>query len=153
MNQSENFDFSRADTSRRVWMTLSGDYKKRGAALLHQQCWCWGFDVRRQVGNERANLLLELGFERVAAPDGVHGATTYRLRQNDGSTVTLWGFGFCFGDEAGGVFVSRFSFWPRLGKVAAPQWAFDAKHLADFRSPKQLHECQRARDYFVRALD
>ena len=94
--------------AQRVWMTLSGDFKKRGAALLHQQCWCWGYDVRREVAGERANLLLELGFERVPAPEGVHGATTYRLRQNDGSTVTLWGFGLCFGDELGGVCVSGF---------------------------------------------
>ncbi len=138
--------------TRRVWMTLPGDFKKRGAALLHQQCWCWGYDVRRQIAGERANLLVELGFERVAAPDGVHGATTYRLRQSDGSTVTLWGFGLCFGDEAGGIFVSRFAFWPRLGATAAPQQAFAAAHLAEFRAAKRLHECEAALDYFARAL-
>ena len=138
--------------TRRVWMTLSGDYKKRGAALLHQQCWCWGYDVRRQVAGERANLLVELGFERVPPPDGVHGATTYRLRQSDGSTVTLWGFGLCFGDEAGGIFVSRFAFWPRLGATAAPERAFAAKHLASFRAARRLDECERALDYFGRAL-
>ena len=137
---------------RRVWMTLSGDFKKRGAALLHQQCWCWGFDVRREVAGERANLLLELGFERVAAPDGVHGATTYRLRQRDGSTISLWGFGLCFGDEAGGIFVSRFAFWPRLGVAAAPEQAYAAKHLAEFRAARRLDECERALDYFARAL-
>ena len=82
-------------------MTLSGDFKKRGAALLHQQCWCWGYDVRRQNADGRANLLVELGFERVPPPDGVHGATTYRLRQSDGLTITLWGFGLCFGDDGG----------------------------------------------------
>ena len=138
--------------SRRVWMTLSGDYKKRGAALLHQQCWCWGFDVRRQSANGRANLLVELGFERVPAPDGVHGATTYRLRQSDGSTITLWGFGLCYGDESGGIFVSRFGFWPRLGATATPEMAFEAKHLASFRAARQLDECERALDYFARAL-
>lgn len=133
-------------------MTLSGDYKKRGAALLHQQCWCWGYDVRRQSAGGRANLLLELGFERTPAPDGVHGATTYRLRQDDGSTVTLWGFGLCFGDEAGGIFVSRFAFWPRLGVAAAPERAFAAAHLSEFRAARRLHECERALDYFARAL-
>ena len=138
--------------TRRVWMTLSGDYKKRGAALLHQQCWCWGYDVRRQVAGRRANLLVELGFERVPAPDGVHGATTYRLCQSDGSMVTLWGFGLCFGDEAGGIFVSRFAFWPRLGETAAPETAFAAKHLAEFRAARRLDECQRALGYFSRAL-
>ena len=138
--------------TRRVWMTLSGDYKKRGAALLHQQCWCWGYDVRRQIAGERANLLLELGFERVAAPDGAHGATTYRQRQNDGSTVTLWGFGFCFGDEVGGIFVSRFAFWPRLGATNAPESAHAAKHLSEFRAARRLHECEAALDYFARAL-
>ena len=133
-------------------MTLAGDFKKRGAALLHQQCWCWGFDVRRQSANGRANLLVELGFERVAAPGGVHGATTYRLRQIDGSTITLWGFGLCYGDAAGGIFVSRFGFWPRLGATATPESAFEAKHLASFRAARQLDECERALDYFARAL-
>ena len=133
-------------------MTLSGDFKKRGAALLHQQCWCWGYDVRRQNADGRANLLVELGCERVPAPDGVHGATTYRLRQSDGSIVTLWGFGLCFGDAAGGIFVSRFAFWPRLGATATPESAFEAKHLASFRAARQLDECERALDYFARAL-
>ena len=151
MNQS-NSDAAALSPTRRVWMTLSGDYKKRGAALLHQQCWCWGYDVRRQANGARANLLVELGFERVPAPDGAHGATTYRLRQSDGSTVTLWGFGLCYGDENGGVFVSRFAFWPRLGETAAPETAFAAKHLAEFRAARRLNECERALDYFARAL-
>ncbi len=151
MNQSKS-DAAAIAPTRRVWMTLSGDYKKRGAALLHQQCWCWGYDVRRPVGGQRANLLVELGFERIPAPDGAHGATTYRLRQSDGSTVTLWGFGLCFGDKAGGIFVSRFAFWPRLGAVAAPETAFAAKHLASFRAARRLDECERALGYFARAL-
>ena len=151
MNDSLSTDAA-INPARRVWMTLPGDFKKRGAALLHQQCWCWGYDVRRQHNGNRANLLLELGFERTPAPDGVHGATTYRLRQSDGSTVTLWGFGFCFGDDEGGIFVSRFAFWPRLGEAAAPQQAFAAKHLASFRAARRLHECERALDYFARAL-
>lgn len=142
----------RADQEQRVWMTLSGDFKKRGAALLHQQCWCFGYDIRRKIGDERANLLLELGFERTAPPTKQIGATMYQRRESNGEIVTLWGFGMCFGDENSGVFVSRFSFWPRLGEVAAPKVAHAPTHLADFRTTRRLHECEYALCYFARAL-
>lgn len=138
--------------SRRVWMTFPGEFKKRGAALLHQQCWCWGCDIRRQLNGERANLLLEMGFERTPPPDAKLGATMYQKRLDDGQTVTLWGFGMCFGDDCGGIFISRFAFWPRWGEVAAPKLAFGTEHLAGFRAAKRLHECQAALDYFGRAL-
>src|SRR5687768_12975270 len=39
--------------------------EKQGEALLEQQMWCWGCDVRRQEGN----LLLAYGCERRASPD------------------------------------------------------------------------------------
>lgn len=135
----------------RVWMTLEGDFKKRGAALLHQQCWCFGFDIRRHIKGQRANLLLELGFEKTSPPTKP-GATMYQRREPGGELVTLWGFGMCFGDENGGVFVSRFSFWPRLGERAAPEIAFAPAHLEDFRAAPRLGECQCALCYFARAL-
>ena len=135
----------------RVWMTLSGDFKKRGAALLHQQCWCFGFDIRRQLEGQRANLLLELGFEKTSPPSKP-GATMYQRREPGGELVTLWGFGMCFGDANGGVFVSRFSFWPRLGEVAAPKAAHAPDQLGDFRAARRLGECECALCYFARAL-
>lgn len=137
---------------KRVWMTLPGDFKKSGAALLHQQCWCFGFDIRRHINGERANLLLELGFERTAPPNGKLGATMYQRREASGDVVTLWGFGMCYGDEQGGAFISRFAFWPRLGEIAAPEAAFAPAHLEVFRSPRRLNECQDALSYFGRAL-
>ncbi|RYX85222.1 hypothetical protein EON83_06405 [bacterium] len=137
---------------RRVWMTLAGDFKKSGAALLHQQCWCFGFDIRRIVNGERANLLLEMGFERTPPPNGKLGATMYQRRESSGELVTLWGFGMCFGDHNGGAFISRFAFWPRIGPSAAPEAAFSPTHLDAFRAPRRLEECQAALDYFGRAL-
>ena len=134
-------------------MTLAGDFKKSGAALLHQQCWCFGFDIRRRVEGERANLLLELGFKRTPPPTGTLGATMYQRREPSGELVTLWGFGMCFGDEFGGTFISRFAFWPRIGPLAAPDHAFATTHLEAFRAPRRLEECETALDYFGRALN
>lgn len=147
-----NLTFQSPKLDKRVWMTFPGDFKKRGAALLHQQCWCFGFDVRRKVHGTRANLLLELGFDRVPPPEGKLGATTYQWHGDEGTTVTLWGFGMCFGDEHGGIFVSRFAFWPRIGPVAAPPQAYSPAHLNDFRASRRLDECNSALGYFAKAL-
>ncbi|RYG57004.1 hypothetical protein EON80_28730 [bacterium] len=134
-------------------MTLGRDFKKRGAALMHQQCGLWGYDVRREVGGVRQNLLLEIGFERTPPPQGVPGATTYARHEADGSRVTLWGFGMHFGDEAGGIFLSRFAFWPRysplneLAQASSPQPLLETHHV-----PKRAAECLAATQYFCRAL-
>ncbi len=118
---------------RRVWMTLGGDFKKRGAALLHQQCWCWGCDIRRESGGARANLLLQWDFERTPPPDGILGATTYAWRGPNGENATLWGFGLCFGDANGQIFVSRFGFSPH-----PPPRAWEPKQIMEqFRAPRR----------------
>lgn len=50
--------------------------EKQGEALLEQQMWCWGGDVRRQEGN----LLLAYGCERRSAPNPrFHSAYSYKL--------------------------------------------------------------------------
>jgi len=136
----------------REWMTLNSEFKKQGLALLHQQCWCWGCDVRRHVEGQRANLLLDLGFERTPPPHSKRGATTYQKRCASGDIVSLWGFGLCFGDARGGIFVSRFAFFPRLGVHASPVEAYRRTHLGDFQAPNSLRGCQRALDYLERAM-
>lgn len=75
--------------------------------LLHQQCWCWGQDIR-----SADNLLVAYGFSRDPAPS-CPGSTRYSIALEDGSSRTmwqmnLWGFGVALSDDRGRhVFVSR----------------------------------------------
>jgi hypothetical protein len=82
--------------------------RRRGEALMHQQCWLWGQDIRYPGGN----LLLALGFER-ARPGADGGSTRYRLDDPDGLTVVLWGFGIAYRPPGTlGVFLHRYGFAP-----------------------------------------
>lgn len=138
---------------RRVWMTLERDFRKRGAALLHQQCGLWGFDVRREVGGVRRNALLELGFERTPPPTDVSGATTYSRAEKNRTQITLWGFGMHFGDQNGGIFLSRFAFGPRYFNGGAPRHAWmPAQLLETHRAPCRATECLSALAYFRGAM-
>jgi hypothetical protein len=80
--------------------------EKRGEALLDQQMWCWGCDVRRQEGN----LLLAYGCERRGSPDPrYHSAYTHSLCAD--CTLTLWGWGVWIAREGtGSMFLSRSRF-------------------------------------------
>lgn len=92
---------------------LPGALRQRGCALLHQQCWLWGQDIKRGEGN----LLLRRGFTRLRPPEGTHGSSQYSLSLEDGTQIRLWGFGLFFGGEAG-IFVNRFDFTPRKARLA-----------------------------------
>lgn len=50
-------------------------YWLRGAELMHQQCCCWGQNVRRPEGT----LLIEYGFQRSSSPEGISGSSRYWL--------------------------------------------------------------------------
>lgn len=104
---------------------------RRGTALLHQQCWLWGCDIRRS----EANLLLAYGFVRQADPEGKR-STQYTLRLEDGSIVRLWGSGLYFGDAEEGVFLNRFAFEPRL-----------VRFTEDWQDPARLKEAPRYLDF------
>ncbi len=89
---------------------LPAELRRAGRDLLHQQCWCWGCDIRRQAGN----LLLEHGFARRRPPAGLSGSILYTCACGAGRAVALWGFGLFYGDPArGGLFLRRFEFAPR----------------------------------------
>ena len=76
--------------------------KKRGAALLEQQMWCWGQDIRCP----EENLLLRYGFTRVRSPEGISGSSASMLPQDDDHTMTLWGFGLFYAQRSiGGIFI------------------------------------------------
>lgn len=103
----------------------------RGTALLKQQCWYWGCDIRRPEGN----LLLAHGFARVRPPEGFDGSSCYALEPMPITQLKLWGFGIYVGRAgAGGLFLDRFRCEPRL--LEAPRLAptvWRKEHLPDTR--------------------
>ena len=103
---------------------------KRGRALLHQQCWLWGQDIKREAGN----LLLAYGFERVRPPDGISGSSQYTLELPGGRHLRLWGFGFYFG-WATGIYINRYEFIPR------------ETSLRDLWQAQEMDRLRRAREF------
>ena len=85
---------------------LSPTLRQRAAALLDQQMWCWGCDVRRSAGN----LLLAYGAEkRPASEPRLHSAYSFRLGTD--AALNLWGWGVWIASQGcGSVFVSRAKF-------------------------------------------
>jgi hypothetical protein len=96
---------------------LPDSLRREGQVLLHQQCWNWGYDVRRPEGN----ILIEYGFTRVRPPGTVQGSSQYTW--NGPLTVRLWGFGFFAGRTLDrGIHVNRYEFLPRLAKMDQDVW-------------------------------
>ena len=88
--------------------TWPADPWKMGQLLMHQQCWCWGQDIRSVAGN----VLLSNGFQRSRPPDRSLGSTRYALRLPT-AALWLWGFGVVYEDRAyGAIYLNRYSFRP-----------------------------------------
>ena len=102
--------------------------QRAGAALLNQQCWLWGCDIRRGAGN----LLLANGFTRMRPPGGMDRSTQYTLAGRD-CVVRLWGSGIFVGNMREGIFLNRFAFEPRCV----------AHHAVAWQEPAQLRRCPR----------
>jgi hypothetical protein len=99
-------------------LAVPSEVRRRGAPLLNQQCWCWGWDIRRAEGN----LLIEYGFARHRVPEGVRGSSMYERQLDHGRLVVLWGFGLFYGDPAlGGLFLRREGFNPQCTGWSALQ--------------------------------
>ena len=116
--------------------TFAADFLQRGISLFSQQIWCWGRDILRPEGN----WLLEMGFDRQAAPaDREQCSSVYSLECSDGRRVTLRGFGVFYGeDRLGGVFLPRYVLRPRYtskAKLECPPWS-DAD-LPELGTPTQ----------------
>lgn len=115
--------------------------RRCGTALLNQQFWLWGQDIRRPEGN----VLLAHGFRRARPPEGVKGSPSYALDLGGDRSLVLWGFGLFLGDRAlGGIYVSRF----RL----APLLILDAEPPAGVWSPSQLPPRRPPADAAERAV-
>lgn len=93
-----------------AWQPLPAHLQRRGAELLHLQCWLWGCDIRRPEGN----LLLEYGFSRQRPPAGAAGSSAYLWTAESDTIIVLWGFGAFYGSPVnGGVYLRRYEFAPR----------------------------------------
>ncbi|MEN1679674.1 MAG: hypothetical protein AAGJ46_08775 [Planctomycetota bacterium] len=118
---------------------LRRELLKQGVALLCQQIWCWGRDILRPEGN----WLVELGFERVKAPEDLEQCSSvYTLQLPRGRRVVLRGFGVFFGDDShGGVFLPRYEFAPKFTANATlncPPWS--ANDLPELTPPDESNQ-------------
>lgn len=122
---------------------------KDGEALLHQQLWCVGADIRRCEGN----LLLAFGAERARPGVGEPGSSRYVVRQGD-AVMALWGFGCCFGDPArGSVVLRRYAFRPRWSAEADPPATHTIERLGAWHHPMDIVGWARALSLTADACD
>lgn len=123
---------------------------RASAALLVQQCWLWGRDVRRAEGN----LLVEYGFERAVPAQREWGSSCYTYVVPTGETVRLWSFGVMYSDEArGGVLLQKTSAVPLLVApryALAPAWR--REHIATAREPRFPADARRMLSLFPSML-
>lgn len=136
---------------RAALVCLPAPVRRQGTALLNQQFWLWGQDIRRAEGN----ALLRHGFTRQRPPAGVRGSSAYTLDLGAGRAVTLWGFGFAYRDPAAGsLYVSRFRLAPLLlgtpGNGLSQVW--EPTRLPPRRKPTSADDWARAHALLVPAL-
>ena len=113
-----------------VW-SLPRELQRAGCDLLHQQCWCWGQDIRRPGGN----LLLDYGFVRQRPAETTRGGSMYYQQCPCGRLTVLWGFGLFYGAaDTGGLLLTRSEFGPRW--LPALDLTTPPHQLAD------LHSCE-----------
>lgn len=90
---------------------LSKQNEAFACRLLHQQCWCWGCDIRNASGN----LLMRNGCLRHRPPAEGIGSSCYETNLDSAQRILVWGFGVAFLSHSGdGVFVHRNNFRPKL---------------------------------------
>jgi hypothetical protein len=126
------------------------DVQMLGTALLHQQMWCWGYDIRRSEGN----VLSHYGFTRQRAPVDVRGSSVYTLHGDCGRRIMLWGFGLLYAQVGtGSLFLRRYAFAPHL--TASPDvftTVWSPEHLPALNVPLTLEEAQLAQSLLTDAL-
>lgn len=109
--------------------------RKRGAALLDQQLWCFGRDIWHTAGN----ALLRQGMRCYRTPPGKSGGHAYVCDLADGLQAVVWGFGVAaLRRGVGMAYVSRQRFeplWTRQDTLALPLWMAD--QLPAMRPPRR----------------
>lgn len=115
--------------------------------LFHQQCWCWGADIRHPPGN----LLLEHGFTRTRYTGRGAGSSRYHRVVGIGTSVFLWGFGAAYAVVgSGAVFVDRYEPTPLLiPSVDACQTWHRREEAHGCRIPRSWEDANRRRLLFT----
>lgn len=130
-------------------LRLPAEARRHGTALLNQQFWLWGHDIRRPEGN----ALLLHGFGQERPPEGLRGSTRYDLALDPDRVVVLWGFGLFYGDRAlGGVALGRFRLAPLFGDPDPPRGVWETARLPRFGPPVGADERRRTGALLVAAL-
>lgn len=118
------------------------------AGLLHQECYCWGADIRRAQGN----LLIESGFTRSKHPDDPKRSSQYTKCLSSGEMVQLFAFGVrWFSGGTQGVFINRYRFLPCIVERTSPSefWRIEQSEcLEQPRSEERLQAQVAASDLF-----
>ena len=113
------------------------DVQQRGAAFLHQQFWCWGYDIRHTEGN----LLRRYGFTCQRPPDQTTGSSFYLLHLPEDKIIALWGFGIWYAQaNVGSLFLQRYSFAPRLATTIEPPCIWTPTQLPRLSFPSTPQE-------------
>lgn len=104
------------------------------AGLFHQQCWCWGYDIR----HDGPNYLLEFGFRYTPRPDNRRGSSRYSMAA-DGRLFHIWAFGAAvtaeYGSDPLAICMRRYEKLPdRLLTTTRPE---------NIHLPEQLDACTR----------
>lgn len=135
------------------WMRtqLGSATHRHAVALLDQQMWCWGQDVR----HAGKNGLVDFGFERFPPPHGIQAGSCYRWCDSCGRRVALWGFGMFYGCACrGGIFLRRYRFAQTL--TLSEQWPDPCWRVGEFPTialPDSQEDWQRATSLLIDALD
>lgn len=115
--------------------------------LFHQQCWCWGADIRHAEGN----LLLAHGFTRARYSGPGAGSSRYERTVGIGATIFLWGFGAAYGVVGtSAVFIDRYDPTPMLVSSAEACRGWHQRHdVRGSRRPACWADANRQRLLFV----
>jgi len=107
-----------------VLLHFPGDVSRLGPALIDEQMWCWGCDVRHRDGN----LLRAYGLVQRPSPEPrFHSA--YTEIDAAGRAINLWGWGiWTAAPESGSLFISRDRLklrWTPIYDAAPQAWTAD----------------------------
>lgn len=121
-----------------------------GTALLHQQMWCWGYDIRHSQGN----VLHHYGFTCRRPPEDVRGSSAYTLYRESGESILLWGFGLLYSRTGvGGLFLRRYDFTPCVTlSTDLFQNIWTPEQLPPLQLPLTFEEGQMAQSLLTFAL-
>ncbi len=113
-------------------------------ALLHQQCYCFGADIRNASGN----LLVSYGFGRKRSTHASEQRSSqYSLVCDDGSVLSVFAFGFCCtGSDGRGAYVNRYRFEPlpvTLELDRPDAWSIDEAELLKLADSNAAREAAR----------